>query len=97
MPHVVIANRLRDGIVVFLGTSHQWVEKLSECSPAQEQAEEEELTRLGQEAADRQEIVDPTLIEVEEKEGALHAVKMREAMRTRGPTVREDLGKQAEN
>ncbi|MAI27783.1 MAG: nitrite reductase [Spirochaeta sp.] len=97
MPHVVIANRLRDGIVVFLGTSHQWVEKLSECSPAQSEAEEEALIRLGQEASDRQEIVDPTLIEVEEKEGVLHAVKMREAMRAMGPTVREDLGKQAEN
>ena len=97
MPQIVIANRLRDGIVVFLGTSHQWVEKLSECSPAESEADENELTRLGQEAADRQEIVDPTLIEVEEKEGVLHAVKMREAMRTSGPTVREDLGKQAGN
>ena len=97
MPQVVIANRLRDGIVVFLGTDHQWVEKLSDYSPAQSETEEEELARLGQEAADRQEIVDPTLIEVEEREGVLHAVKMREAMRTRGPTVREDLGKQAGN
>lgn len=97
MPQVVIANRLRDGIVVFLGTEHLWVEQLSECSPAENKTEEEELLRQGEAAAARQEIVDPNLIEVERRDGALHAVKMREAMRTRGPTVREDLGKQAGN
>ncbi|MEE3326266.1 MAG: DUF2849 domain-containing protein [Myxococcota bacterium] len=97
MPQVMIANRLRDGIVVFLGTEHQWVEQLSACSPAEDETEEAALTRLGNEAADRQEIVDPNLIEVEQKDGALRAVKMREDMRAKGPTVREDLGKQAEN
>ena len=31
---VVVANRLRDGIVVFLGTGGEWVERLEECAPA---------------------------------------------------------------
>ena len=97
MPQVVIANRLRDGIVVFLGTDQKWVETLQECPPADSEADGEELLRLGQEAADRQEIVDPNLIEVEERSGHLVALKMREAIRTAGPTVRSDLGKQAGN
>ena len=97
MPQVIIANRLTDGVVVFLGTDHQWVEQLDECSPAESQAEEEELLRLGQQAEAQQEIIDPNLIHVEKVEGVLQATKMREAIRSKGPTVREDLGKQAGN
>ena len=97
MPQVVIANRLRDGIVVFLGTDQKWVESLQDCPPAVSTADVEELVRLGQEAAGRQEVVDPNLIEVEERSGQLQALKMREAIRTAGPTVRSDLGKQAGN
>ena len=97
MPQVVIANRLRDGIVVFLGIDHNWVEVLQDCPPAASATDGEELLRLGQEAEANQEVVDPNLIEVKERDGRLHAVKMREAMRTKGPTVRDDLGKQAGN
>ena len=97
MTQVLIANRLKDGVVVFLGTGHQWVEQLDECSPAESEAEEEELVRLGQEAESQQEIVDPNLIQVEKIGNSLQAIKMREAIRSKGPTVREDLGKQAGN
>ena len=97
MPQVVIANRLRDGIVVFLGTDRSWVEGLQDCPPAESQDQADELLRLGQAAEANQEVVDPNLIEVERRQGTLHAVKMREVMRATGPTVREDLGKQAGN
>ena len=97
MPQVIIANRLTDGVVVFLGTNHQWVEQLDECSPAESEEDEEELLRLGQQAEAQQEIVDPNLIHVERVGDTLQATKMREAIRSKGPTVREDLGKQAGN
>lgn len=97
MSQVVIANRLRDGIVVFLGTDHTWVEALQDCPPAASSTDGEELLSLGRQAEANQEVVDPNLIEVNERNGRLHAVKMREAMRTKGPTVRDDLGKQAGN
>lgn len=97
MPQVVIANRLRDGIVVFLGTDQTWVESLRNCPPAETAEQEEEVLKRGKVAEDNQEVVGPELIEVEIRGGELHAVKMREAIRAAGPTVRDDLGKQAGN
>ena len=97
MPHVVIANRLRDGIVVFLGTEQRWVEQVRECTPAADEQAGEKLLEVGLRAVAQQEVVDPTLIEVAERGGELVPVRMREAIRAKGPTVRTDLGKQAEN
>ena len=44
----------------------------------------------------RQEITHWELAEVEIRDGKQTAVKNKEAIRSRGPTVRRDLGKQAE-
>lgn len=95
-PQVVVANRLRDGIVVFLGTGGEWVERVEECAPAADAEGGARLLAAGEQAAAEQLVVGPELIDVEECGGALTPVKMREAIRARGPTVRTDLGKQAE-
>ena len=71
MPQVVIANRLRDGVVVFLGTDNRWVERVEDCAPATEPDAGEKLLDLGLQAEANQEVVGPTLIDVEEREGAL--------------------------
>jgi len=97
MPHVVIANRLRDGIVVFLGTERRWVERVEDCHPASAADEGTKLLDVALQAEADQEIVGPTLIEVEERDGVLVPTKMRERIRAQGPTVRRDLGKQADN
>ena len=97
MSHVVIANRLRDGIVVFLGTDNAWVEGVDACPPAETEAEGERLLATGLEAEQKLEVVGPTLIEVVQKNGAWVPVKRREAIRALGPTIRTDLGKQAGN
>lgn len=96
MPQVVIANRLKDGIVVFLGTDGRWSEQLSDCTPCQDATEAAALLERGQKAESNQEVVGPELIEVDTVDGDLQPVKMREAIRAAGPTVRRDLGKQAE-
>jgi len=97
MQQVVIANRLTDGVVVFLGRDRQWVTYLKDCPPAETTEEAEALLAMGVEAENAQEIVGPDLIEVENDGGTLAPVKMREAMRARGPSIRTDLGKQAGN
>jgi len=96
MAQVVIANRLRDGIVVFLGADGAWVERVEDCQPAVDDAAGARLLDAGEQAVANQEVVGPTLIEVEERGGVLTPTKMREAIRSKGPTVRSDLGKQAE-
>ncbi|MCS5635211.1 MAG: DUF2849 domain-containing protein [Myxococcota bacterium] len=97
MHQVVIANRLTDGIVVFLGQDARWVENLDDCPPAQTDDEAEGLLARGVAAENAQEVVGPDLIEVELRAGVLTPVKMREAMRAKGPSTRTDLGKQAGN
>ena len=97
MQQVVIANRLTDGVVVFLGQDRCWVESLADCPPTEEANEASALLALGVKAEEDQEIVGPDLIEVTNHQGTLVPVKMREAMRARGPSIRTDLGKQAGN
>jgi sulfite reductase (NADPH) hemoprotein beta-component len=97
MHQVVIANRLTDGIVVFLGREGRWVESLEDCQPSDESEESEALLALGLKAEAEQEVVGPDLIEVEVHADGMVPVKMREAMRARGPSIRTDLGKQAGN
>jgi hypothetical protein len=97
MSQVVIANRLRDGIVVFFGTDNAWVESVSACPPAETDDDAERLLTDAQEAVQKQEVVDPILANVTLQEGAWVPVKRREAIRATGPTIRTDLGKQAGN
>lgn len=97
MPQVVIANRLRDGIVVFLGTDGGWVERVADSTPATSPEEGEKLQEAGLRAEREQLVLDPKLIDVEERDGAWVPTKRREAIRAAGPTIRLDLGKQAGN
>jgi len=97
MSQVVIANRLRDGIVVFLGRDHRWVEAIDACPPVTTAEEGEKILELAAQAEQNQEVIGPDLIDVEQRDGHTVPVKRREAIRAMGPTVRTDLGKQAGN
>jgi hypothetical protein len=96
MPHIVIANRLADGLVVFLGEGGRWVDFVSQSRLASNEEEGEELLKIAQRAAANQEVVDPNLIEVRKEGTTVTPVRFREAIRAQGPTIRRDLGKQAE-
>jgi hypothetical protein len=97
MPQVVIANRLRDGVVVFLGTDGRWLETLAGCPASESEEASSALAQTAQKAVENQEVVGPELIEVQLEDGMLVPVKRREAIRATGPTIRLDLGKQAGN
>ncbi|MEE9280664.1 MAG: DUF2849 domain-containing protein [Myxococcota bacterium] len=96
MPQIVIASRLSDGRTVFLARNGRWAEFIQEGALAQTTDESAEILRTAQEAERRQEIVEPYLIEVIVDFGAVRPVETREAIRAAGPTIRRDLGKQAE-
>ena len=103
MDQVVIANRLSDGLVVFLAADPgaargAWKLRLEEASVVNDEARAEEILALGLVSArDRQEVIDPYLIEVEQTASGLRPTRYRELIRCLGPTVRLDLGKQAES
>ncbi len=93
---IVTANRLDDGLVVYLNGSG-WSERIDDARVAR--AEEDAAALLAEAEGPGQavRVVGPYLIEVTCDEGAVpRPVRHRETIRARGPTVRPDLGKQAE-
>lgn len=91
---VMTANRLLDGEVVFLGT-RGWVEDIAAANIAVSTEEAKALDALGSQAMAVNEVVDAYLIGVAVEEGRVRPLKLREYLRTVGPSVRTDLGKQA--
>jgi hypothetical protein len=93
--HIVTANRLRDGAVVYLAPDHGLAERLDAAERlATKDETDAALARAARYVAE-QVIVNPYPIEVTESRGGLKPVRMREVIRAAGPTVRLDLGKQA--
>lgn len=92
---VVTANRLGDGLVVFLTAQGGWSENINDARVADgEDAAEAMLAEASAPELDVV-IVGPYLIDVEQQDGGLVPTKYREVLRTKGPSVREDLGYQA--
>jgi hypothetical protein len=99
MMQVVIANRLRDGLVVFLAADGSWAEYIDGARLAKNESESEEIIAVAQRGAseqDENQVIDPQLIDVIEEEGGVRPLRLRELIRAQGPTTRTDLGKQAE-
>jgi hypothetical protein len=93
MPQVLTANRLKLGEVVYW-SGHGWVSRFDEAQVLVDT--EAEATLKG--AADwvlKGDVVAPYLFDVRVNEGRTVPVKEREIIRAAGPTVRRDLGKQA--
>jgi hypothetical protein len=93
---LVTASRLRDGIVVFLTRSGDWSEVIDHAVLAQEPQAAAALEARAREDEKKTIVTGPYLIDAERREGRVRAAHIRERMRTLGPTVRLDLGKQAE-
>jgi Protein of unknown function (DUF2849) len=93
---VMTANRLRDGEVVFLTRSGEWNERIDEAVLALEPQAQKALEARAAEDVKSTLVTGPYLFDAERINGRIRALHMRERVRTLGPTVRRDLGKQAE-
>jgi Protein of unknown function (DUF2849) len=93
---VMTANRLRDGEVVFLTRAGVWSERIDEAVLAQEPQSVAALESRAANDVGATIITGQYLFEAERVDGKIRALHMRERIRTLGPTVRSDLGKQAE-
>ena len=93
--NVITANRLRDGVVVFWSDAGKWSEEIHQAEIAQDGEWIAYLTKVGEVAEARNIIVDPYLVAVRRNENAIEPLHIREKFRTLGPSVRTDLGKQA--
>lgn len=81
------ANRLGDGIVVYLADDGQWTEHMPHASIARSAEAGAKLLEIGARAAANQMVIDPYLIDVTEEDGRVQPVRLREAIRAEGPTV----------
>lgn len=93
---VLTANRLSDGVAVWLGADGAWHETLDAAFVARHDAALDGLKDAEAIAAFDQQIVDVALIDVDDEAGQIRPSRLRERIRAAGPTVRADLGKQAE-
>lgn len=88
---VLTANRLTDGITVWMGPGDRWVENIAEARIVSSDAEFSAMEELGASAVASQIVVEPYLIDVEAGEKGPVPVRYREKIRAYGPSIRPDL------
>ena len=94
MDGMITANRLSDGIVVFLDAEGGWSEDFHAGAVIGDEAGKAVALTKGAASAAANEVVEPYWIDLERRGGHYVPKALREAIRATGPTVRRDLGKQ---
>ena len=84
---VLTANRLGDGVVVFLDFQGAWSEVLAAAAVARTPDEVRALQDRGAHDASRNLVVEPAIVEVRETTSGLVPVRYRERVRAAGPTI----------
>ncbi|WP_085588909.1 DUF2849 domain-containing protein [Thalassospira sp. MCCC 1A01428] len=92
---VVTANRLDDGLAVFMTADDGWSTDLRDAVCAEDAPQAEALMARADTEKQQVTVVGPYLIDVAQEDGVLVPTKYREVLRTLGPSVRTDLGYQA--
>jgi len=92
MPQMIIANRLVDGVVVFLAPGAGWTPAIASGVVIDDEAEAQRLLGAVKELEARSPVIDPQVIEVKVEGAAVRPTEIREVIRAFGPTVRTDIG-----
>jgi 2-keto-3-deoxy-L-rhamnonate aldolase RhmA len=88
MPSVITANRLVDGIVVYLSEDDKWLTELAAARVADDEAGLEKLTAIAGQAAADHIIVGPYSMAVDLSEGVPGPKSVREQIRAaHRPTI----------
>jgi hypothetical protein len=91
MPQMIIANRLVDGVVVFLAPGDTWDPAIAAGAVADDDTEAQRLLGIAKQHEARCLVIDPMLIPVKVENGQVRPTEIREVIRAFGPTVRTDL------
>ncbi|MEO8466825.1 MAG: DUF2849 domain-containing protein [Gammaproteobacteria bacterium] len=91
MPQMIIANRLVDGLVVFLAPGGEWDTAIAKGALIDEDAEAQRLLEVAKQDVVRCLVIDPNLIQVRVENGQVLPTEIREVIRAFGPTIRTDL------
>jgi Protein of unknown function (DUF2849) len=88
---VLTANRLHDGIVVYLAADGRWVESIEAAVVAHSPEEASALQEHGARDSAANLVVEPYLAEVAEAGGRRVPARMRERVRVEGPSILDDV------
>ena len=94
---VLTANRLSDGIAVWLNASGQWGEALQEALVARHAEAVGALEEIGRQSFADNKVVDVNVVDVQEVDGILRPLRLRERIRAEGPTIDYAAGYAAAN
>ena len=92
--HILTANRLETGEVLYWRRT-AWVSDFNQAEPFSEAGEADVALAAAQAFVTANQVVSPYLFEVRQAKTGLRPVKEREIIRSLGPSVRTDTGKQA--
>jgi uncharacterized protein DUF2849 len=81
MPNVVTANRLTDGVVVYLAAGGEWTEEIANARVADDEAETKALEAEAEAAARDRVVVSVYPMPVALKDGAIDPLSVRERIR----------------
>ena len=87
MPQIVTASRLADGVVVFLDAGGGWSERLDRAAVFADKRESAGALEAGKAAEAASLVIDVYTVDVSVRAGAPVPLKLREAIRARGPTI----------
>ena len=87
--HIVTANDLRHGNVVYLNASGEWTVTLAEAAVVRGEIDERAIFKEMQ--TQRHLVVDPYVLEVSVEKGTLKPKKLRERLRAQGPSIQFDM------
>ena len=97
MAEIVTANRLVDGVVVFLGPQMRWVEAYARATVFTDESAKAEAMAAAKRSEAQNEVVEPYFVEVVARGGGLAPKTLREEIRANGPTIQIDLVKRAQS
>jgi hypothetical protein len=81
---IASANRLSDGVVVFLDDAGQWTPRIDRAALARDKRAAEILLQRAQ--AEASSVVEPYLVAMTEEDGRLEPLSLREKIRASGLT-----------
>lgn len=88
---VLTANRLSDGIAVWLSANGEWTTSLQGALLARHAEAEASLEAIGKRDFAANRILDVNLIEVEESGETIRPIRLRERIRAEGPSIEYGL------
>jgi hypothetical protein len=89
---VLTANRLTDGIAVWFHGNGEWATLLQGAKVASDADGVAELEAIGKQAYAENKVVDVNVIDVQNTDGVLWPLRLRERIRAEGPTMEYAAG-----